>query len=152
MFRRCPRSLTGLAMVHCTLLWSHKPRLLNGRLGKCKIGGCKKTFCQPFASPSPTFRQPFANLFCQPHLQPPLSMDPRRGLSGPLNRLNAMLSLLHPLDRYRTPFAIGSAIGRPYLALSRFRAQLGTLNCLVLKKLVRGLIRAIVALRCLKPL
>ena len=37
-------------------------------------------------------------------------------LSGPLNRLNAILSLLHPLDRYRTPSAIGSAIGR---ALSR---------------------------------
>ena len=34
-------------------------------------------------------------------------------LSGPLNRLNAILSLLHPLDRYRTPSAIGSAIGRP---------------------------------------
>ena len=33
-------------------------------------------------------------------------------LSGPLNRLNAILSLLHPLDRYRTPSAIGSAIGR----------------------------------------
>ena len=35
------------------------------------------------------------------------------GLVGPLNRLNAILSLLHPLDRYRTPSAIGSAIGRP---------------------------------------
>ena len=35
------------------------------------------------------------------------------GLSGPLNRLNAILSLLHPLDRYRTPSAIGNAIGRP---------------------------------------
>ena len=34
-------------------------------------------------------------------------------LSGPLNRLNAILSLLHPLDRYRTPSAIGSVIGRP---------------------------------------
>ena len=37
----------------------------------------------------------------------------RGTLSGPLNRLNAMLSLLHPLDRYRTPSAIGSAIGSP---------------------------------------
>ena len=27
--------------------------------------------------------------------------------------MNAMLSLLQPLDRYRTPPAIGSAIGRP---------------------------------------
>ena len=34
-------------------------------------------------------------------------------LRGPLNRLNAILSLLHPLDRYRTPSAIGSTIGRP---------------------------------------
>ena len=33
-------------------------------------------------------------------------------LSGPLNRLNATLSLLHPLGRCRTPSAIGSAIGR----------------------------------------
>ena len=56
-------------------------------------------------------------------------------LSGPLNRLNAILSLLQPLDRYRTPSAIGSAIGRPYLALSRFRAQVGVLNRLVLNRL-----------------
>ena len=34
-------------------------------------------------------------------------------LSGPLNRLNAILSLLQPLDRYRTASAIGNAIGRP---------------------------------------
>ena len=34
-------------------------------------------------------------------------------LSGLLNRLNAILSLLQPLDRYRTPSAIGSAIERP---------------------------------------
>ena len=38
---------------------------------------------------------------------------PGLNLSGPLNRLNAILSLLQPLDRYRTPSAIGSAIGRP---------------------------------------
>ena len=44
-------------------------------------------------------------------------------LSGPLNRLNAILSLLQPLDRYRAPSAIGSPIGRPYFALSRFHAQ-----------------------------
>ena len=30
-------------------------------------------------------------------------------LSGLLNRLNAILSLLQPLDRYRTPSAIGNA-------------------------------------------
>ena len=36
-----------------------------------------------------------------------------RRLSGPLDRLNAILSLLQPLNRYRAPSAIGSAIGRP---------------------------------------
>ena len=53
-------------------------------------------------------------------------------LSGPLNRLNAILSLLQPLDRYRTPSAIGSAIGK---ALSRIHAQVGVLNRLVLNRL-----------------
>ena len=57
------------------------------------------------------------------------------GLSGPLNRLNALLSLLHPLDRYRTPSAIGSAIGRRYLALSRIQTQVGVLDGLVLNRL-----------------
>ena len=37
----------------------------------------------------------------------------RSQLSGPLNRLNAILSLLHAFDRYSTPSAIGGAIGRP---------------------------------------
>ena len=70
------------------------------------------------------------------YTETPLGSHPRsqvsQNLSGPLNRLNAIPSLLHPLDGYRTPSAIGSAIGRPYLALSRFRAQLGVLNRLVL--------------------
>ena len=56
-------------------------------------------------------------------------------LSGPLNRLNAILSLLHPLDRYRTASAIGSAIVRPYLALSRIHAQVGVLDRLFLNRL-----------------
>ena len=56
-------------------------------------------------------------------------------LSGPLKRLNAILSLLQPLDHYRTPSAIGSAIGRLYLALSRIHAQAEVLNCLVLSRL-----------------
>ena len=34
-------------------------------------------------------------------------------LSGPLSRLNAVLSLLQLLDCYRTPSAIGSVIRRP---------------------------------------
>ena len=67
---------------------------------------------------------------------------PTQTLVGPLNRLNAILSLLQRLDRYRTPSAIGSAIGRP---LSRLPAQVGVLNRLVLNRL-GGLNRAIVAL------
>ena len=46
-----------------------------------------------------------------------------------------MLFLLQPLDRYRTPSAIGSAIGRPYLALSRIHAQVAVLNRLILNRL-----------------
>ena len=53
-------------------------------------------------------------------------------LSGALNRLNAILSLLHPRDCYRTPSSIESAIVRPYLALLRIRMQLEVLNRLVL--------------------
>ena len=77
--------------------WSHKPTLLNGRFGNCKIGGCKEarqpfansspTLCQPFANPSPTFR-PFANLFCQRQptpLQAPLSVDPRHAVETWVN-------------------------------------------------------------------
>ena len=55
-------------------------------------------------------------------------------LSASLNRLNAILSLLQHPDRYRTLSAMGSAIGRPYLALSRIPTQAGVLNCLVLKR------------------
>ena len=50
-------------------------------------------------------------------------------LSGPLNRLNAILSLLQPLDRYRTP--IGK---KPYLASKH---SLGVLNRLILNRLAR---------------
>ena len=60
---------------------------------------------------------------------------PVQVLSGPLNRLNAILSLLQPLDRYRAHSAIGSAIGRAYLALSRIHAQVGVLSRLVLNRL-----------------
>ena len=67
-------------------------------------------------------------------------------LSGPLHRLNAILSLLQPLDRYRAPSAIGSAIGRPLSRpISHPNAQVGVLNRLVLNRL-GGLNRAIVAL------
>ena len=52
-------------------------------------------------------------------------------LSDPLNQLNAILPLLH----YRALSAIESAIGRPYLVLSRIHAQVGVLNRLVLNRL-----------------
>ena len=65
-------------------------------------------------------------------------------LTGPLNRLNAILSLLHPLDRYRTFSAIGSAIGRPLSRpISHPNTVVGVLNRLVLNRL-GGLNRAIV--------
>ena len=56
----------------------------------------------------------------------------RSALSGPLDRLNAILSLLQPLDR---PSVMESAIRRPYLALSRIHAQAGALNRLILNRL-----------------
>ena len=71
-------------------------------------------------------------------------------LSGPLNRLNAILSLLHPLDRYRTHSAIGSAIGRP-LSRPISHPNTGGSPQLPRSKPLRGLNRAIVALYCPKP-
>ena len=66
-------------------------------------------------------------------------------LSGPLDRLNAILSLLHPLDRYRTPSAIVSAIGG---ALSRPISHpcTGGSSQPPRSKPLRGLNRAIVVL------
>ena len=69
----------------------------------------------------------------------------RRRLSGPLNRLNAILSLLHPLDRYRTPSAIGSAIGRP-LSRPISHPNTGASPQPPRSKPLRGLNRAIVVL------
>ena len=65
--------------------------------------------------------------------------------SGPLDRLNAILSLLHPLDRYRTPSAIGSAIGRP-LSRPISHPDTGGSPQPPHSKPLRGLNRAIVAL------
>ena len=62
---------------------------------------------------------------------PALCKNPA-AISGPLGRANATLSLLQPLDLYRTPSAIGSAIGRP---LSRIQTHVGVLNRLVLNRL-----------------
>ena len=50
------------------------------------------------------------------------------GLSSPLVRLNATLSLRYSLDHNRTPSAVGIAIVRPYLTLSRIHAQVGSLD------------------------
>ena len=61
-----------------------------------------------------------------------------RMLSGPLNQLNAILSLLQPLDRYRAPYAIESAIGMPYLT---HRTQVGVLNRLVLNRSAGSTVR-----------
>ena len=60
----------------------------------------------------------------------------RQDLSGPLKWLNAILSLLQPLDRYRTPSAIGSAIGRPLSRpISHPNTVVGVLNRPVLNRL-----------------
>ena len=56
-------------------------------------------------------------------------------LSGPLDRLNAILSLPQPLDRYRAPSAIGSAIGRPLSRPISHPRTGGVLNRLVLNRL-----------------
>ena len=67
------------------------------------------------------------------------------GLSGPLNRLNAILSLLHPSTAYGTPPlpAIASAIARPYLALL---PRTGRISEPPRSKPLRWLNRAIVVL------
>ena len=77
---------------------------LGGRVGgKMRFGGNNPDILFWAILPrfffSPGEAEPFVLQFC--------------GLSGPLNRSNAILSLLQPLDRFRTPSAIGSAIGRP---------------------------------------
>ena len=77
---------------------------------------------------SPTSSRTFQHGVCKKSRKGRKNPD----LSGPLNRLNAILSLLHPLDRYRTPSVIVSAVRRPYLALSRIHAEVGLLNRLVL--------------------
>ena len=82
--------------------------------------------------------------------EPSKNPSEKRVLSGPLNRLNSILSLLHPLDDYRTPSSIGSAIGRPYLALSRIHT--GGSPQPPCSKPVRGLNRTIVAQKGLKTL
>ena len=56
-----------------------------------------------------------------------------------LNRLNALLSLLQPLDRHRAASAIESAIERPYVALSRPFTHSGRSSQLPFSKPLRGL-------------
>ena len=76
-----PRAVNAPPNVRGTP-WRHKPALLNGRFGNCKIGGCKETR-QPFANLSPTLRQPFLPT----PLQAPLSVDPRRRFRNAGSRL-----------------------------------------------------------------
>ena len=59
-------------------------------------------------------------------------------MSGPLKCLNAILSLLHLLDRKRNPLQ-WSAIGRPYLALSPIHIPVRLLNCLAPNHLGRSI-------------
>ena len=68
-----------------------------------------------------------------------------QALSGPLNRSNAILSLLRPLD------AMGPLCDREcdWEALPRIHTQVGVLNHLVLNHL-RKLNRALVVLECPK--
>ena len=83
-----------------------------------------------------------------PHTKYKTLPNPNRhpvGLSGPLDRLNAILSLLQPLDRYRAPSAIGSAIGRP-LSRPISHPRTGRSPQPPRSKPLRGLNRAIVAL------
>ena len=68
-----------------------------------------------------------------------------RKLSAPLDRLNAILSLLQPLDRYRTPAAKGSAIGA-HLSRPISLPRTGRSPQPPRSKPLRGLNRAIVAL------
>ena len=70
---------------------------LNGRLENCKMGGCKE-IRQPFANPSPTFRQPFANLFCQPLSKTLFPWTPGTGLE---TRVSGFLGVLSP-QHFRT--------------------------------------------------
>ena len=67
-------------------------------------------------------------------------------LSGPLDRLNAILSLLQPLDRYRALFAIGSAIGRALSQSPISHPRTGGSSQPPRSKPLGGLNRAIVAL------
>ena len=62
---------------------------LNGCLGNSEIGGCKEIH-QPFADPSPTFRQPFANLLCQPLSNPLFPWTPSTRLE---TRVNGFLGI-----------------------------------------------------------
>ena len=89
-------------------------------------GGTRKCFLE--GALFGTFSSP--HTFCTP----PLSW---LNLVPPINRLK-------PLDRYRSPSATGSAIGRPYLALSHFHT--GRSSHPPHTKPLRKLNRAIVAL------
>ena len=77
--------------------------------GACGISCCPSTVSRTVSEPKRVDFQRAVS--CEPKEEERKHTLSECRLSGPLNRLNATLSLLHPLDR--TPSAIGSAIGRP---------------------------------------
>ena len=97
----------------------------------CSKSLCKKRLCSCFGTYHPGREE---HLWpCKPELHGQMSNQHK--LSGPLDRLKAILYLLHPLDRYRTPPAIGSAIGRPLSRpISHPNTGAGVLNRTVLNR------------------
>ena len=121
---KCVRLPSKLRQKYAEHLWGRTP------FGRYRISGTKK--------------QPKEDVLLGGY--PADIRGLRWALSGPLNRLNAILSLLHPVDRYRTHSAIGSAIGRPLSRIqlaSKHRCGSPQPPC---SKPLRGLNRAIVAL------
>ena len=102
-----------------------------------------------------------STLWGTPRQVPKIAQKALRGaLSGPGPKStpvnggrdrNAILSLLHPLDRYRTSSAIGSAIGRP-LSFPISHPNTGGSPQPPRSKPLGGLNRGMVVLQCLKSL
>ena len=103
------RRLVALPPHADVLTKTHRPQMPWGRIVALQA------LCLP----------PFQNHYTHKIIICKLFRSLQLQLSGPLNRLNAILSLLQPLDRYRTPSAIGSAIGRPLPLLSNGRQRAG---------------------------
>ena len=72
------------------------------RLGGCGSQGLynRSSLYQPFANLSPTFCQPFANLFCQPLSKPLFPCDPRRGFRNAGRQLRALTKVGRFANRF----------------------------------------------------